>query len=290
MRLTRATEDHPARFGILSVVFAAAFAMLSLAGCIEVQEPPTEPQPIPNFTQDRSMDLTQGLAARQSGLTSLETDAIMEYTAGSKHLKAHEELTVLRPDNLKVEARSPFGVALVLPTRGNDLQIFNPSKNEFMQGEANAETLNKYVRIPMMPRDAVDLLLGLAPSSFDLTQPASNLTTEENNMTVLSYTDSDGSTRDLGFDDRNLVMVRVREAGGSVRYRVDYADYHDIGGIEFPYHVSAEFPASQSEVSFRYRRPIVNGQIPVSTFVLTPAPGASVTQIGFKLPAPGDEN
>jgi hypothetical protein len=252
--------------------------------------PVSEPKEIPNFAQDRSIDLTQSLALRDAGLQSLETDAIMEYTAGSQHVKAHETLTVLRPDNLKVEARSPFGVALVLATRGTDLQIFDSSKNQFMRGAATAETLDKYVRIPMMPRDVVDLLLGLAPSDFDLNQPATSLTTELE-MTVVSYPESDGSTRELGFDeDRNLVMVRVKEAGGSIRYRVDYTQYHDIGGIAFPYRVVAEFPPSQSEVSFVYRRPIINGQIPVSTFVLTPAPGAAIMNLGFWLPVPpGDE-
>jgi outer membrane lipoprotein-sorting protein len=264
-------------------------ATLTCAACIEVSMPVSEPKDIPNFAQDRSIDLTQSLAQRQNGLESLETDAIMEYTAGSQHVKAHEELTVLRPDNLKVEARSPFGVALVLATRGSDLQIFDQSKNQFMQGAANADTLNKYVRIPMMPQDVVNLLLGLAPESFDLTQPATKLTTEQD-MTVLSYPEGDGSTRELGFDDRNLVMVRVTEASGAVRYRVDYTDYHDIGGITFPYRVNAEFPPSQSEVSFRYRRPIINGQIPVSTFVLTPAPGAAVMNLGLAMPVlPGDD-
>jgi outer membrane lipoprotein-sorting protein len=268
----------------------ATVAMLTCAACLEVQRPPTEPKEIPNFTQDRSIDLTQSLAARESGLDSLETDAVMEYTAGSQHLKVHESLTVMRPDNLRVEARNAFGVALVLATRGTDLQIFDPSQNHFMTGPATADTLNKFARIPMMPGDAVDLLLGLAPSNFDLNDAAVRISNEMG-MTVLSYPQSDGSTRDLGFDDRNLVMVRVVEAGGTERYRVEYSDYHDIGGIMFPYTVSAEFPGAQSQVTFRYRRPIVNGQIPAATFVLTPAPGATMMNIGFRLPVlPGDES
>ena len=288
---TRATEERLARRGGLRIAFGAAFlTIFACAGCVEVAAPPSNPKPIPNFAQDRSIDLTQSLAARDRGLESLETDTVMSYTAGSQHIKAHEELTVLRPDNLKVEARSPFGVALILATRGSDLQIFDPSHNRFMRGEASANTLDKYLRIPMMPHDAVNLLLGLAPSNFDLNQPATRLSSE-GDMTVLSYPDTDGSTRDLGFQDRNLTMVRVTEASGTIRYRVDYSEYHDIGGIEFPYRVIAQFPAAQSEVSFHYRRPIINGQVPVSTFVLTPAPGATVTQIRFSPPYdPGDAN
>jgi outer membrane lipoprotein-sorting protein len=255
-------------------------AMLALSACVEVQMPPTHPRDIPNFAEDRSQDLTSALAQRANSLNSLQTDAVMSYSAGGRSLKTHEELVIQRPDGLKVEARSAFGVELILAARNGDLQIFDPSQNRFMTGTANAETLDKYVRIPMMPKDAVNLLLGLAPTGFDLNDPTAKLS-NEGAMTVVTYTSPDGTTHALGFEDRNLVMVREAAPGGTIRYRVDYSDYHDIGGVMFPYRVAAEFPQSQSQVSFHYRRPIINGQIPSSTFVLTPAPGATETHIGM---------
>jgi Domain of unknown function (DUF4292) len=255
--------------------------MLATSACVEVQLPPTHPRDIPNFAQDRSQDLTSALAERDRSLDSLQTDAVMSYSAGGKSLKTHEELIVRRPDGLKVEARSAFGVELILAAHNGDLQIFDPSQNRFMTGTASAETLDKYVRIPMMPKDAVNLLLGLAPTGFDLNDPSAKLS-NQGGMTIITFTNPDGTTHELGFEDRNLAMVRETAPGGTVRYRVDYSDYHDIGGVMFPYRVAAEFPQSQSQVSFHYRRPIINGQIPASTFVLTPAPGATETHIGMR--------
>ena len=92
----------------------------------------------------------------------------MEYTAGDQHVKAKEEIVAKRPDNLRVEAMSPFGVALLLAAQGSDLAIFEPGKNRFMRGQATADTLYRYVRIPMAPTDAVGLLMGLAPPAFAL--------------------------------------------------------------------------------------------------------------------------
>ena len=60
-----------------------------------------------------------------------------------------------------------------------------------------------------------------------------------------------------------------------------YSDYHDIGGVMFPYVVDATFPPASSRVMFRYLRPIVNGVIPDSTFVLTPAPGATMMNLSL---------
>jgi outer membrane lipoprotein-sorting protein len=45
--------------------------------------------------------------------------------------------------------------------------------------------------------------------------------------------------------------------------------------------VDATFPAAGSRVTFRYLRPIVNETLPDSTFVLTPAPGATLMNLSL---------
>ena len=78
---------------------------------------------------------------------------------------------------------------------------------------------------------------------------------------------------------RCTAMVRETTADSRVSYEVRYRDYHDIGGVMFPYVVDADFPTAQSHVTFRFLRPIVNGDVPASTFVLTPAPGATLMNL-----------
>jgi len=68
------------------------------------------------------------------------------------------------------------------------------------------------------------------------------------------------------------VMVRARDATGAIEYEVRYSEYQDLGGLMFPYTVEASFPVAQSRVSFHYKRPIINGDVPDSTFVLSPPP------------------
>jgi hypothetical protein len=87
----------------------------------------------------------------------------MEYSNGSDHVKAREELIVRRPGSLRIEAMSPFGVVLIVAAQDSRLQIFEPSKNTLMRGTADAATLARFARIPMAPRDAVGLLMGIVP-------------------------------------------------------------------------------------------------------------------------------
>ena len=288
MRPTRATE-RPRR-DVVAHALPAIFLLFALAGLSSCffqyrQAPVPEPEtPIPGFDaqQYQAHKLTAALVERDKALDSMQTPAVMEYTAGAQHVKAKEDIVVRRPDNLRVTAMSPFGVALLLAAQGADLQIFEPGQNRFSRGTATAETLYRYVRIPMAPADAVGLLMGLAPRDFALAGAADSISSD-GAMTVVAYGNASSGIRQLGFLDGNLAMVRETATDGRVIYEVRYSNYHDIGGVMFPYLVDAAFPTAQSRVTFRYLRPIVNGSVPASTFVLTPAPGA--TQMNLSMDA-----
>jgi hypothetical protein len=269
----RAAAPH-SRFAPLLLLAA----MLVFPGCAAVAPPApqlTAPAPASEAAQVSAM--TARLAERDRALTSMQTAAIMEFTAPDRHVKARENITVSRPSSLRVEAMSPFGVALVVATHGGQLEIFEPSKNKLIRAAANAATLDRFVQIPMAPADAVTLLLGIAPGIEQIAATAPIAITSENldanrtsAMTVAAWRDASGATRELGFADGKLAMVRRRAAAGQIVYEVRYRDYHDIGGVMFPYAVEADFPSAQSHLTIHYDRPIVNGQIPASVFDLAP--------------------
>jgi outer membrane lipoprotein-sorting protein len=282
----RATERSRRRktFWLAAVASMLLPVMIETSACIIIHTPavPEAPTPIPGWSENKyqAEKMIEALAERDRRLACVQTPAVMEYTAGAQHVKAKEDIVAKRPGNLRVEAMSPFGVALLLAAQGSDLAIFEPGQNRFMRGQANADTLYRYVRIPMAPTDAVGLLMGLAPPEFVLNGTAASVSTD-GAMLVASFGDAASGTRALGFTDGNLAMVRDTGSDGSVKYEVRYSDYHDIGGVMFPYVVDASFPAAGSHVTFRYLRPIVNGVIPDSTFVLTPAPGATLMNLSL---------
>src|SRR5208337_3973081 len=282
----RATDRARRRttVSLAAVASMLLLAMLETSACFVIYTPPVPEAetPTPGWSENKYQveRMVAALVERDRGLACMQTPAVMEYTAGDQHVKAKEELVVKRPGNLRVEAMSPFGVALLLAAQGSDLAIFEPGQNRFMRGEANADTLYRYVRIPMAPADAVGLLMGLAPPAFALGSSAESVS-NDGAMMVASYGNAASGTREIGFSGGNLAMVRETAGGGVVNYEVRYSDYHDIGGVMFPYVVDATFPAAGSHVTFRYLRPIVNGNIPDSTFVLIPAPGATLMNLSL---------
>jgi hypothetical protein len=226
--------------------------------------------------------LAAAMRQRDRAIESLKSEAVMAYRAGQQHVKAREMIIARRPADLRVEARSPFGVALIVAVDGSQLAIFEPGKNVLMHGSADAAALYQFARIPMAPAAAVGLLMGLAPDADRLAAPGA--VRDENGMIVLSYTGADGTNREAGFVNDQLTPVRARDVTGSVSYEVRYSDYHDIGGVTFPYIIEASFPAAGSSLKLTYERPIVNGAMADSLFILKPA--AVNREIDLDHPAP----
>ena len=250
---------------------------LGLAGCAAAIRPPA-PAVAPAGAAGLAR-LTEALASRDQQIESMSTSAVMEYRGRGQDVKAREEIAMRRPASLRVDALTPFGVALVVAARDGHLQIFEPSKNTLMNGTATAATLDRFARIPMAPRDAVRLLMGIAPRGSDSSSPVSIASVD--GMTVATYREANGDERDLGFEGGELALVRERLSDGDLSYEVRYRDYRDIGGVMFPYEVEADFPLAKSHVKFNYSRPIINGNLPDSLFVLTPGPGAKRIDIGM---------
>ncbi|MHB8384258.1 MAG: hypothetical protein ACYDC3_18180 [Candidatus Binataceae bacterium] len=269
---------HAPRLTLAPLLFAAATGLF-FSACAAVAPPPSPQRAAaaPSTQAAQLSAMTAHLVERDRALTSMQTAAVMSYTAPERHAKARENITVSRPASLRVEAMSPFGVALVVAAHGGQLEIFEPSKNKLIRAAANAATLDQFVQIPMDPADAVTLLLGIAPGTERIAASAPAAITLEHpdagsSATIITGTwpDKAGGTRELGFAGGHLAIVRRRDAAGLIDYEVHYRDYHDIGGVMFPYQVDADFPSAHSHLTIQYDRPIVNGQIPASIFDLAP--------------------
>jgi outer membrane lipoprotein-sorting protein len=244
-------------------VLGALIASLELSACAV--------QPVVDVPDVQANSLAFALADRDQRLDSLQTPAVMEYSGANGHFKAREQVVVRRPASLRVEAMSPLGVALVVAADGGQVAVFDPSKNTLARGAATAATLDRFAQIPMAPQQAVRLLLGLSPDSAMLAFPPSGWN-DQGDMKVLRYARPDGTSNELGFSGQHLVLVRSNLPGGKTGYEVRYSEYRDIGGIEFPYQVEASFPATGTTVKLRYERPIIDGNIDDSLFVLSPGP------------------
>ncbi len=254
-----------------------ALALAGVAGCTARQVS----NPTPTLLPDAA---ARSLADRGRLLTSLQTPAIMDYSGPSGHFKAREQLTARRPASLRIDAMSPLGVALIVAADDAQVAVFDPLNNTLMRGAASPTTLARFTRIPMAPAQAVQLLLALAPDNSILTATPSSSRTE-GKIRVLSYAGTGAANYELGFSGGQLALVRARDSAGQVTYEVRYSDYRDIGAIQFPFELEARFFASATTIKLHYLNPSIDRQIADSTFVLSPAPGTRLIELGFARPS-----
>jgi outer membrane lipoprotein-sorting protein len=254
-------------------------AAIAAAGCSLVASPPN---PAPSAVSapsesSHARDLAAALVERNRELVSMQAGAIMEYREADRHVKAREQILVRRPADLRVEVDSPFGLALVVAANDSHLEIFEPSNDTLYQGGASAESLNRFAQIPLAPKPAVNLLMGLAPGGEQFVRPPDTVSTE-GALLIAAYKSADGSVIELGFEDTRLAMVRERGAG-AIRYEVRYSDYRDIGGFQFAHRIEADFPPAHTHVNFTLQRPIINGTLADSLFALKPGPATKLVNL-----------
>ncbi|HLH77838.1 MAG TPA: DUF4292 domain-containing protein [Candidatus Binataceae bacterium] len=248
-------------------------AWLAWSCAVTAPAPIVAPAAATSADAAQAQGLTRDLLARERRLVGLQTDAVMRYQAATGSLKARETISVRRSGRLRVEVMSPFGPALVLAASGGQLGIYDPGQNVFYRGRADAATLARFVRIPMDPGPAVRLLLGLMPQELAPDSIPSSVRRQDD-LLVADYRLASGGTEELGFSGGHLALVRLSGVGRQAGYQVRYSDYLDIGGLQFPHHLQAEFAAAGARLDVRYERPIVNPALSDALFVLAPGAGA----------------
>ena len=266
-------EPLSGRWRAAAGAVALALAICQLSACALTSNAPSAAASVaPIAITPAITAMLAALADRERSLHSVQSGAIMEYSAADgHHFRTHEEIALARPASMRVEAVAPFGATMVLAADdAGRLMIFDPSKNVLMSGGANAATFERYVRIPLAPPAAVDLLMGLAPDPAELATPPDSVSGTEG-MTVVLWRLGDGGTRELGFVAGQLAMVRERDRAAAERYEVRYSDWRDTGAMNFPHKVEADFPASR--ITLHYEAPALNPTLAPTLFVLTPAPG-----------------
>ncbi len=268
-----------AAFGWKPLAVTALVVLSAAAGCSLLASPPSPVPPMVSAPAESShaRELAAALVERGRELVSMQTAAVMEYREADQHLKARERIMVRRPADLRVEALSPFGLALVVAANDSHLEIFEPSSDTLYTGDASAESLNRFARIPLAPKPAVNLLMGLAPENGDFVRQPDSVRAE-NGLLIAAYKNANGSLIELGFEAAQLALVRERRQG-VIDYEVRYSDYRDIGGFQLAHRIEADFPRARTHVNFSFQHPIINGVLADSLFALKPGPATKLVDL-----------
>jgi hypothetical protein len=207
--------------------------------------------------------LLESIAVRRATVGSLRARARVK--AGLAGVWTREAVLVQRPESVRMDVMSPFGLALAIGAEGRVLWVYPPSRGVRYEGEASAENLARFLGAPVTVPDLVDILLGVVPVRAAIAEPRVALTGEEYAVTV----DFADGVQTLWFSSTTLDLVRAEEArDGVVAMRVAFGDYKD----GFPHAIEVSAPLSGQAASMAYDEVERNPTLDAALFSPPPVP------------------
>lgn len=208
-------------------------------------------------------ELLDGLAARRAAVTTLRARARLR--SGLSGLWTREAIVVRRPDGVRIDVLSPFGLALAIGVRGDLLWAYPPARGTRYEGTASPANLVRFLGAPVEVGDVVDLLCGVPPARTPVGR-ASVVTTRDGEYRLTVPLERGEQT--IWFAGEAPVARRAEETrDGRAVFHAAFDDYRD----GFP-HVVDVATADGPGARLTYDAVELNIAIASDVFAPPPAP------------------
>ena len=194
----------------------------------------------------------------------------------------------LKAENIRVVGLDPVihTTAFDMVSRGNEFQVYIPSKNQFIQGRNDAATSSKNKLENLRPAAFLTALMISPPdpkSDIALVQDDTN---EEKAVYILTLIrrnrDQYYPVRNIYFDRYTLQISRQKtfDPDGNILSETRYSDWQEHNDVRFPQLIDIQRPKDGYEVVLKVKdiksnQPDVTG----AKFVLNQPPGSQLKQL-----------
>lgn len=217
---------------------------------------------------------------RAAALHSFRALADMHYVGPSDRIAVKEVVAVERPDHLRIEMMSAFGVALQIASDGDRLSAYHRGERTYYKGRATPDNLARFTHLELALGDIARLLIGLPPARQRIGRPLMAFEKPQGLWRV-STAIAGGGLQTVWFDPDTLLPVRAEEtdSNGIVQYSARYASYTNVAGIDVPSEVRFEVPQQSAKIDLRYSDISLNAELSKNLFAFDPPPGARIVDL-----------
>jgi outer membrane lipoprotein-sorting protein len=257
-------------------VLVAAIALPSCAAVAgrPVAVPAAPPEPVSAET------LLAGLDARSAAIRTFRALAEMRYVGPRDKLAAKQVVVVERPNRLRIEMMSAFGVSLQIASDGERVCAYHRGEQTYYRGRATTQNLTRFTRLDLGLPDIVDLVTGLPPHGPRIGRPTFAF---EPPLALWRVTTAlaDHGAFTLWFDPEHLLPTRAIEVhpGGKIAYDASFADYRPSAGVEIPRTVRFALPDQETKIELKYSDVSLNVELAPGLFRFDPPPGVKIVDL-----------
>ncbi len=270
----------------LARLWAGMVWLLVTAACAVV---PAPSRPLSPSLLDRPETVLEGLAARESAVTTVRGLASVRYDGPAGSGSATQVIVAALPDRGRVEVLSPLGTAVLLVViRGQDVAVHAPARHEYGAGRATPETLGRLAQVPIPPGQLLRLLVGLPPLPVRAGDPRVRVTAEAEAVRVESVDGPYWQRMWTGPDGAEVERGELGEATGPL-LRFEFGERRRMNGAALPLAIRLEGVRTGTRVAIQYETARLNEPVDAGLFDLPP-PADGRTRIldlgGGTLPEP----
>jgi outer membrane lipoprotein-sorting protein len=214
---------------------AAAFLpcalFAALVGCGPLRKSPATGAPVP-AALPTAAQLQGVLEATRQRVGGLRTLADSEIEGPEGRFRASEVLLIEPPNRLRIEVLSTFGVAWILATDGEVLDVYSRQDQTVYRGRPTRDLIDYYLPVPLALEELTELLLGRPPRR-DVVRAEDVAWEPATGLVRLPLRLKDGGRQTVWFDGRSGVLRRCeeRDVRDNLRFDLRVGTYRQIDGM-----------------------------------------------------------
>jgi hypothetical protein len=251
----------------------------SLAGCSTLIDAGAGPRIAAPPILPTATELQARLAAERQRVRSLRALADSDVSGPEGRFRASEILLVAPPERLRIEVLSTFGVAWILATNGETLDVYSRQDETVYRGRPTPGVVDHYLPVPLALAELTELLLGRPP-------PRPVLHSEgvawepETGLVRLRVLLQNRGRQTIWFDGRTgwLTRCEERNANDVLRYDMRVTGYREVDGALVVTGLTIVTPAGV-QVRLAYANYELNPDLPSTLFQIPFVVGARETRI-----------
>jgi hypothetical protein len=225
---------------------------------------------------------------------ALRAEARVEQWGEDGRIRGTVMMFVQRPDEVRFDAMTQFGPAVILTSDGSRFALTDLRENRYLEGPTCPQNIARLLGIPMSGEDVTLFLLGDSPR---LDTENRGISCTGDGTYLVTFQAEDGRRQEIELlvrpwdvehdappSQQRLRMLRseVFGADGSTEWRATYEDWTVIVdpesgdermGVALPMKVRFEHPAQGADTTVRFQEVDINVTVPPNAFQQSPRPG-----------------
>jgi outer membrane lipoprotein-sorting protein len=249
---------------------AFILVVIFLASCA-----PLRPELGPPVSSDFADALMQKWRDKALKIDSIQGLARLKLEAPLNNINANQVLLVERPDRLRAETLSPFGVPLLLlVASGEEMGALLPSQNIYYQGSSSPQNLGMFVNLPLGLSELVGVLL-YQPEMIDSWKKEAFTLKSGGWLLIHSGT---LQRQELIFNDLQELIEVSYYKDNDLLLKVQYAEFSDSEN-SYPKLLTLKIPEKYATITLEFSDVETNAQIRPELFKIAPPASARVVYL-----------